>query len=311
MIADPQNEIIMQTLLTRRVLKDKIAKCSMLSLTLFSLLFLFIMGVGLYLKSSPILEVNSVWDLLSSSEWSPMSGKFGFLSFILSSIYVTVIAVLIAFPIALLTALFLTENAKPWMKRIVFPVLDILAGIPSVVYGVWGVLIIVPFIADVLGPHFTDYTSGYTVLAGGIVLSVMIIPLLVSLFIEIFSTVPQDFKDASTSLGATRWQTSRLVVIRKAAPGIIASVVLAISKAFGETLAVLMVCGNMVKNPDSLFDSCYPLPALIANNYGEMLSLPMYESALMFAALTMFVIILVFNAVSRIILQKVEKSFKL
>lgn len=283
----------------------------MFGLTIVSLLILITMAVGLYLKSSSILENNSIWGLISGSEWQPISGKFGFYSFIISSLYVTILAVAIALPISLLTALFLTENSHPLIKKIIFPVLDILAGIPSVVYGLWGTLIIVPWIADVIGPHFVDYTSGYTVLAGGIVLSVMIIPLLVSLFIEIFATVPKDFKDASTSLGATRWQTSRMVVVRKAMPGIIASVVLAISRAFGETLAVLMVCGNMLNTPSSVFDSCYPLPALIANNYGEMLSLPTYESALMFAALIMFVIILIFNAVSRIILQQVEKKFKL
>lgn len=294
-----------------RILKDKLARRLMQALTLFSLLIIALMGAGLYYKSSGVIRVSSVWELLSTSEWSPLAGKFGFLTFMLSSIYVTVLAVVIALPVSLLTALYLTEKAKSWVKKVVFPVLDILAGIPSVVYGVWGVLIIVPFIADVLGPYFVDYTSGYSVLAGGVVLSVMITPLLVSLFVEIFSTVPRDFKEASFSLGATRWQTSRRVVVRKATPGIIAAVVLAISKAFGETLAVLMVCGNMVRPPTSLFDSCYPLPALIANNYGEMLSLPLYESALMFAALVMFVIILIFNAVSRIILQRVEKSFKL
>jgi phosphate transport system permease protein len=283
----------------------------MQTLTCFSLLIIALMGVGLYYKSSGIIRVSSVWELLSTSEWSPLAGKFGFLTFILSSVYVTVLAVALALPVSLLTALYLTERAKSWVKKLVFPVLDILAGIPSVVYGVWGILVIVPLIADVLGPRFVDYTSGYSVLAGGVVLSVMIMPLLVSLFVEIFSTVPRDFREASLSLGATGWQTSRRVVVRKATPGIIAAVVLAISKAFGETLAVLMVCGNMVQPPHSLFDSCYPLPALIANNYGEMLSLPMYESALMFAALVMFVIILIFNALSRIILQRVEKSFKL
>jgi phosphate transport system permease protein len=279
--------------------------------TLLSLLIVAVMAAGLYYKSEPILSANSIWSLLTSSEWSPLNGKYGFWSFIVSSIYVTILSVIIALPISLLTALFLTENAKSGVKKFVFPVLDILAGIPSVIYGLWGTLIIVPWIADTLGPHFVDYTSGYTLLAGGIVLSVMIIPLMVSLFVEIFSTVSSDLKDASKSLGATRWQTSRLVVVRKASPGIIASVVLAISKAFGETLAVLMVCGNMVGIPQSLFDSAYPLPTLIANNYGEMLSLPMYESALMFAALVMFVIILVFNAISRIVLQNVEKKFKL
>jgi phosphate transport system permease protein len=280
-------------------------------LTAGSLLIMLIMGVGLYYKSADVLKENSVWSLLKSSEWSPSTGEFGFWSFIVSSVYVTVLSVVIALPVSLLTALFLTENARPWIKKTVFPALDILAGIPSVVYGLWGTLIIVPWIADSLGPRFVDYTSGYTLLAGGIVLSVMIMPLLVSLFIEIFSTVSKDLKDASASLGATRWQTSRFIVIRKASPGIIAAVVLSVSKAFGETLAVLMVCGNRVGTPHSVFDSVYPLPALIANNYGEMLSLPLYESALMFAALVMFVVIFLFNAVSRIVLQRVVKKFKL
>jgi phosphate transport system permease protein len=294
-----------------RLSKNKAARTLMLILTGASLLLLFAMAVGFIYKSSALLRNFSLWDLLSGAEWSPLNGQFGFLPFILSSLYVTVLAVVIALPVSLLTALFITENARWWVRRFIFPVLDILAGVPSVVYGLWGTLIIVPWIADSLGPKFVDYTSGYTLLAGGIVLSVMIIPLLVSLFIEIFSTVSKDFKEASLSLGATRWQTSRMVVLRKAMPGVIAAVALAVSKAFGETLAVLMVCGNSSAMPHSLFDSAYPLPALIANNYGEMLSLPMYESALMFAALILFVIILVFNTVSRIILQKIEKRFRL
>ncbi|MDO4930539.1 MAG: phosphate ABC transporter permease subunit PstC [Bacteroidales bacterium] len=299
------------SLLRRRILKDRVLGKTMLVLTVLSLLALLIMAAGLLYKSSDILAVHSLKDLLGSTEWSPLSGRFGFLSFILSSVYVTLLSVVLAVPVAILTALYLTERAHPLVKKIIFPVLDILAGIPSVVYGLWGTLIVVPWIADTLGPHFVDYTSGYTLLAGGIVLAIMIVPLLVSLFVELFSIIPRDLKEASASLGATRWQISRSIVLRKAAPGIIAAVVLAVSKAFGETLAVLMVCGNMVGVPHSLFDGAYPLPALIANNYGEMLSLPMYESALMFAALVLFVIILLFNALSRVVLQNVEKKFKL
>jgi phosphate transport system permease protein len=295
----------------RRIFKDKLAKVTMQSLTYISLLILLAMGVGLYYKSSPVFAENSLWDLITSSNWHPLEGQFGFFSFITSSIYVTLTAIAFGLPLALLTSIYLTENAPGWVKRFIFPVLDILAGIPSVVYGVWGRLLIVPFIADVLGPRFVDYTSGYSLLASGIVLGVMIVPLLISLFIEIFTVVPNAYKEASASLGATRWQTSRKVVLRKALPGIIAAVVLALSKAFGETIAVMMVCGNMVQIPKSLFDACYPLPALIANNYGEMLSMPMYESALMFAALLMFVIVFLFNAVARIALQRVEKQFKL
>lgn len=298
-------------ILWKRLLKNEMLRRLMQLLTILSLLILVCMGVGLVLKSLPILQTHSVWELLTSSIWKPMKHSYGMRSFILSSIYVTALSIIISTPVSLLTALFLTEKVGKRLKRILFPVLDILAGVPSVVYGLWGTLVIVPWIADDLGPRFVEYTSGYSLLAGGIVLSVMILPLLTSLFIEILSSIPKEYAEASMSLGATRLQTVWYVILRMALPGIIASVVLAVSKAFGETLAVLMVCGNTVGIPHSLFDSAYPLPALLANNYGEMLSLPEYESALMFAALVMFVLILVFNIVSRLVLRNVEKKFKL
>ena len=299
------------SLLQRRIFKDKAASGMMLVLTALSLLLLFAIGIGLFFKSRLILLEHSLWSLLSGSAWKPLSGEFGFLPFIVGTLFVTALSIAIALPISLLSAIFLSEYAGSWVKRIVFPIFDILAGIPSVVYGVWGTLIIVPWIADVLGPRFVDYTSGYTVLASGIVLGIMILPILVSLFIEIFTTVPQDYREASASLGATKWQTCTKVILRKAMPGIIAAVVLSISKAFGETIAVLMVCGNSATLPRSLFDPCYPLPALIANNYGEMLSLPLYESALMFAAFILFFIILVFNIISRWVLRNIERSYKM
>lgn len=297
--------------LNGRVWKDKLVAGVMRTLTLCSLLMVVLVAAGLLLKSMGILREYSLWQLLTGSEWYPLSGEYGFAPFILSSLYVTLLAVIIALPIALLSALYLTDRSRPWVRRVIFPVLDILAGIPSVVYGLWGTIIIVPWIADTLGPLFVDYSSGYSLLAGGIVLSVMIIPLMVSLFVEIFTAIPSELKEAAASLGLTRWQISSRVVLRKAFPGIVAATALAVSKAFGETLAVLMVCGNMVDIPHSIFDSAYPLPALIANNYGEMLSLPLYESALMFAALILFVIILVFNGLSRILLRRIEKKLKL
>ncbi len=299
------------SLLQRRIIKDKVVKGGMFVLTVLSLFLLLAIGIGLFLKSHLILSEHSLWNLLSGSAWRPLSGEFGFFPFIIGTLFVTALSIVIALPISLLSAIFLSEYAGSWIKRIVFPIFDILAGIPSVIYGVWGILIIVPWIADVLGPHFVEYTSGYTVLASGIVLGIMILPILVSLFIEIFSIVPQDYREASASLGATKWQTCTKVILRKAMPGIIAAVVLAISKAFGETIAVLMVCGNYAIIPHSLFDPCYPLPALIANNYGEMLSLPLYESALMFAAFILFFIILLFNIISRWILRNIERSYKM
>ena len=269
-----------------RLIKDKMAGSMMLTFTLVSVLLVVLIGIGLVLKSLPILHDKSLWELLSGAKWKPMRGDFGFLPFIMGTLWVTAIAILWTLPVSLFTAIFLTENSKSWVKRVVFPALDILAGLPSVVYGVWGILVVVPWISDRLAPHFVEYSTGYSTLAAGIVLGIMILPLLISLFVELFSSVPKEYREASLSLGAT----------------------LAISRAMGETIAVLMVCGNIVQLPDSLFDGCYPLPALIANNYGEMLSLPLYESALMFAALILFVVVFVFNIASRLILRKLERN---
>ncbi|MCM1352966.1 MAG: phosphate ABC transporter permease subunit PstC [Alistipes senegalensis] len=291
---------------TFRIAKEKTAGGVMFILTAVSLLLVFVMAVGLYLKSAPIFEEHSVWELLSASEWKPFKNRFGFFPFVMGTVWVTGIALLFALPLSLLTAVFLTEYSRSWVKKWVYPALDILAALPSVIYGVWGTLLIVPWISERMAPHFVEFSSGYTVLASGIVLSVMILPLLVSLFVEIFSTVPQELRDASQALGATHWQTAKKVVIRRSLPGIFAAMVLAISRALGETIAVLMVCGNLPQAPHSLFDACYPIPALIANNYGEMLSLPLYEAALMFAAMILFVVVLLFNLLSRIILYRLK-----
>jgi len=294
-----------------RVLKDKLAQNIMRILTIFSILLVLIIGLSLYFKSVPILQHHSLWSLLSESSWRPFKGEFGFFPFIMGTLWVTGIAIAIATPLCLLAAIFLSEYAHPYIKRIVFPMIDILAGIPPVVYGVWGVLIVVPFISDKLAPHFVEYSAGYSVLAGGIVLAIMIIPLLISILVEIFAAIPKELRDASLSLGATNWQTIKFVILRKSLPGIIAALVLAISRAFGETIAVLMVCGNIPEAPKSIFSPGYPLPALIANNYGEMLSIPLYDSALMLAALILFVIILLFNTISRLILKRIERKFVL
>ena len=293
-------------MLHRRIVKDKMAQGLMCLLTILSILFVLVMAVGLYLKSAPVLEGRSFVSLITSSEWKPMKGEFGFLPFIVGSLWVTFLAILIAFPISLLTAIYLTEYARPKVRKLVFPALDILAALPSVIYGVWGMLVIVPWISSHVAPHFTDFSSGYTVLAAGIVLGVMVLPLLVSLFIEVFSSVPVELREASLALGATRWQTAKKVVLRKTLAGMLAATVLAVSRAMGETIAVLMVCGFGI--PNGVLEPCYPIPALIANNYGEMLSMPLYESALMFAALILFAVVLVFNLLSRIILYRIERK---
>ena len=294
-----------------RVIKDNLARNAMFTITILSLLVALLIGIGLYLKASPILHEKSLWSLLTTTNWKPFKGEFGFYPFIMGTLWVTGIAIAIALPLSLLTSIYLSEYAMPQVRKIVEPVLDILAGIPPVVYGVWGALAVVPFISNHIAPHFIEYSTGYSVLAGGIVLAVMIIPLLISLFGEIFRAIPKELRDASLSLGATDWQTIKFVILRKSVPGIVAATVLGISRAFGETIAVLMVCGNIPIAPKSIFDSGYPLPALIANNYGEMMSMPNYEAALMLAALILFVIILLFNTASRVVLIRIERRFSL
>ena len=255
------------------------------------------------------MKEKSIWTLLTSGNWKPFKGDFGFLPFIISTLYVSLIAITIALPLSLLTSIYLSTYASKSIQKVFEPVIDLLSGIPPVIYGVWGTLTIVPLIANKIASRFVEYSSGYTVLAGGLVLAIMILPLMISILVEVFRSIPREMTDASLSLGATKWQTVKKVILRKSFPGIVAAMVLSISRAFGETIAVLMVCGNITQIPHSLFDACYPLPALIANNYGEMLSMPSYESALMFAAFLLFVIIVAFNAISRLTLIQIEKRY--
>jgi len=291
-----------------RLFKDKVFSKVTLVFTILSVSFVLLIGVGLYMHSVPVLNKLSWGQLITSSVWKPMKGLFGFFPFIMGTLWVTGISIIIALPLCILTAVYITEYAPGRVKRVLSPFVNLLSGIPPVIFGVWGVLFIIPLIQDHIAPHFVDFSTGYSVLAGGIVLAVMIFPLIVSIICEVLRTIPQDLRDASSSLGATKWETTKKVILRKALPGIIAALVLAISRAFGETIAVLMVCGNNAVVPHSVFDPGYPLPALIANNYGDMMSIPLYDSALMFAALLLFIIILLFNIISRMILSRLERK---
>jgi phosphate transport system permease protein len=254
-----------------------------------------------------IFENSSITGIIFSKEWKPLSGKFGLLPFLMGSLWVTFLAVLIAVPVCLLSALHLTQYAKKWVLHMMHPVIDILAGIPSVIYGIWGVIAIIPFVQH-LAAFFGKSVSGYSILAGAIVLSIMIVPFILNILVEIFRTVPEELTEASLSLGASHWQTIKKVIIRKAFPGIISAVGLGVSRAFGETIAVLMVVGNVIRIPHGIFQPGYPLPALIANNYGEMLSIPMYDSALMFSALVLFCVVVFFNLLSRMAIMRFERK---
>jgi phosphate transport system permease protein len=290
----------------KRKLKDRLITWWMYFGLAIVIILPIIIGAAIYLKSHLLLEKTSLIGLLFSSEWKPQSGKFGLLPFIIGSLWVTILAVMIAVPICILSAIHLTQYAKKWVLSFVHPVIDILAGIPSVIFGIWGIIAVVPFV-QYLATLFGKSVSGYSILAGAIVLSIMIVPFVLNILIEIFRTIPEELTEASLSVGASQWQTIKKVLLKKALPGIISAVGLGVSRAFGETIAVLMVVGNVVKIPEGIFQPGYPLPALIANNYGEMLSIPMYDSALMFSALILFSIVIVFNLLSRLAIVRFEK----
>jgi len=293
-----------------RRLKDRLAGAGMLTVTICSGLIVFLMILGLYSRSRPVLSLKPLSELLFSSAWHPLRGDFGLLPFIMGTLWVTAVAAAVAIPLCLLASIYLSEYVHRRLRALAAPLIDLLAGIPSVVYGVWGVLVLVPLIKNHIAPFFGVYSSGYSVLAGGAVLAVMIFPVIIHVTLEVLGSVPQEMREVSLALGATRWQTIRHVVLRKAMPGVLAAIVLGLSRAFGETMAVLMVAGNVARIPSSVFDPAYPLPALIANKYGEMLSVPLYDSALLLAALVLLIAVLAVNAAARVVLVRVERGMR-
>jgi phosphate transport system permease protein len=267
-----------------------------------SFLVVLIAG-GLYLKARPILQIIPVKELLTSSSWHPLRGEFGFYPFLIGTFWVTFLAMVFAIPICLLCSIYVSEYAPRRIKDVIKPLIDLLAGIPSVVYGVFGVLAVVPLIRDT-ALKINVSTTGYSILAGGIVLAIMVFPIIISVSVEVIQSVPDEARESSLSLGATQWQTVKKVVLKKAFPGIVAAIILGFSRAFGETMAVLMVVGNVPQVPHSIFEEAYPLTALIANNYGEMLSVPLYDSALLLGALILLLIVLLFSMAARLILMR-------
>jgi phosphate transport system permease protein len=264
----------------QRLVKDFLARKVMFGLTLLPGFFVLLMLFGLFWKAKAILAVRPIGRLLLSSAWRPSRGEFGLLPFLAGTLAVTVVAMVIAVPVSLLSAVYLSEYAPRRLRDIARPVVDLLAGLPSVVFGVWGVLMVVPLVEKLAG-LFKIYSSGYSILAGGIVLAIMVFPTIIHVSLEVFSSISQSLRDAGLCLGATKWETVKKVV--------------------------LMVVGNIPRLPRSIFDAGYPLPALLANNYGEMMSVPLYDSVLMLAALLLLMVVLFFNSLARLILARAQR----
>ncbi|MBX3001814.1 MAG: phosphate ABC transporter permease subunit PstC [Caldilineaceae bacterium] len=303
-----------------RAVKDRLARTLFGWVSLAVCVLVLIITALLAARSWPLLTAYPLGNLLTGQDWHPMRGMFGFAPFIVGSLAVTGVAAAIAVIPAILSGIYLAEYTTTRLRTTLKPLIDLLVGIPSVVYGLWGILFIVPLVRDQLGPwsHQTLGTwipffrqtnpSGYGLLSAGFVLAIMVFPLIVAVTDEVMRSVPSAMREATLSLGANRWEATKCVVRHAALPGILAAVVLGFSRAFGETLAVMMLVGNMPQIPRSLFDGAYPLPALIANNYGEMMSVPLYESALMSAALMLLLVILLFNIGARLIIERIGKG---
>jgi len=294
----------------RRKLRDLIGSKVMLIITIFVAFLFFLILFTLITGSIYIVEDQSITELLFSSTWKPRSGGFGLFGVIIGTIIVTSISMIISVPISLLTAVYIVEYAPKKVRKIIRPFIDVLAGVPSVVYGLCAFIVFVPLVRDVIAPFFGELnSSGFSIFTASLILSIMVFPIIISLCVESFNAVPIELKEASLSVGATKWETVKKVIFRASGPGVISAILLGFGRAFGETIAVSMVIGNQEKIPSSLFSQGQTLASIIAQNYIDVMSLPKLESALIFVGLILFIVVLIFNILGFLILKKARSRW--
>ncbi len=289
--------------------RDLLGTKLMLLATLFISSLFFSIIILLLFKSSLVLESSSLVDILFSPNWNPDINNFGLAAIIIGTMLVTGIALLIAIPISLLTAIYIAEYAPGKIRRILRPFLDVLAGVPSVVYGLCSFLLLVPLVKNVIAPFFGIQSTGLCIFTAAITLAIMVFPIIISLCVESFSAIPLALKEASLSIGATKWETVKKVVFRASGPNIFAAILLGFGRAFGETIAVNMVVGGIPRIPSSIFSPGETLASLIASKYGELMSIPLYESALMLVALILFFVVFLFNFLGVLVLRRARKRW--
>jgi phosphate ABC transporter permease protein PstC len=274
-----------------RVIRTVLGIIALSTVISLLLIAIFVVNGGLAF----ILQVG-VKDFIFSSEWSPTTGKFGIGIMILASLCVTIGALIIGAPFGVGAAIFLNEFAPPgWMKTLK-PAIELLAAIPSVVYGFIGMVVLVPWIRTHLGG------SGFSLLAACIILGVMILPTILSISCDAIASVPNTYREGALALGATRWQTVWRVVIKAASSGIVAGIILGMGRAIGETMAVMMVAGNSVKMFTSLLE---PVRTLTANIAMEMsYATGMHQQALFATSIVLFIAIMVLNSIAIILTRR-------
>lgn len=254
---------------------------------------------------------------LASSNWDPVTGDFGVLPFVYGTLVSSAIALLIAVPLGLGVATFLSELAPGWLRTPVRFLVELLAAIPSVVYGLWGIFVLVPWVRASLTPLlqsslgflplFTGPPLGIGMLTAGLILAIMVVPFIVAVSTEVMRAVPRSQREAALALGATGWETTRTAVIPYARSGIAGAIFLALARALGETMAVTMVIGNVPQIKASLLAPGYTVAAVIANEFSEATS-DLYVAALIYAGLVLFLVTLTVNILARILVSRVARG---
>ena len=294
---------------------DAVFRALMFAATL--LLLLIVGAMILALASHSTLSIRQFgFGFLTTREWNPVKGQFGALAFIYGTVASSLIALLISVPLSLGIAIFLVEQAPPFLSRPITFLVELLAAIPSVVYGLWGIFVLAPFLrvhvepplARWFGwlPLFQGPITGIGLLTGGVILAIMVTPIISAVVRDVLSAVPNTQREAALALGATKWETT-LVVLVNGAPGIAGAVILGLGRAIGETMAVTMVIGNRPEISASLFQPSYTLASVIANEFTEATA-DIYLSSLVELGLILFLVTFVVNAIARLLVWRVTRQ---
>ena len=280
------------------------------------LLIVGVVVLALVHVARPALKAGA-GTFVSSSDWDPVSGSFGALPFIYGTVVTSVVAILVAVPISVGLALFLQEMGPRKLRPVVSFGIETLAAIPSVIYGLWGLFVLVPALRDHLEPFlgrtlgflpvFRGAPIGLGYLAAGLILAVMILPTIASVTTEVLKTVPASLKEGALALGATRWEAIRMGILPYSRAGILGATLLGLGRALGETMAVTMVIGNSPTISPSLFAAGYSLPAVIANEFAEATG-DVHTGALAGLALVLFGVSLILNSAARLLVRMVASG---
>ena len=271
---------------------DRLIKLGLLVIAFSAVSILAVITVFMFQQGTPVMFRYGIGKFLAGQYWYPSEKSFGLLPMIVGSLYVTAGAMVIGVPFGLACAIALTEFATKRFRSLIKPVIELLAGIPSVVYGFMGVVILVPFIRKSLGG------PGLSVLAASIILGIMILPTVISISVDSLLALPPAYREGSLAMGATRWQTVKMVLLPAARSGIIASVILGMGRAIGETMAVIMVAGNAIAIPKSPLDPVRTLTSNIALEMGYAAG--EHREALFATGVILFVIIMILNTIANL-----------